>query len=132
MISYTQVALLKSVAQAATLPTPSDANSGTSISSWHTGGVSQGFGEALIGLTADGAATVTSPKLYGYGPYGAAGAEGWFLIGDLNSGTAISLTATVGYSQIMQFPGVFTRLAVGGTVSANNVGYTFTPIMVAG
>lgn len=113
----------------ATLPTPSSATDGVDISSWRTS--SQiGYTQAVIALRADGAATVTSPKLYAYGAFGTGGAYQWHYIGDLNGGTAISLTAALAFAQVVQFPCAFTRLAVGGTVSANSVGYTATPMMV--
>jgi hypothetical protein len=136
--SYMSVAssLLIEKAQAAALAAPSAAGDGIDITTWdvRVGAVTaqSGYIQAVLALTASGAATLTTPKLYGYGPYGVLGAAAWFIIGDLNAGTAISLTATVGFSQIVQFPCVFTRLAIGGTVSANNIGYTATPLAVMG
>jgi hypothetical protein len=73
---------------------------------------------------------VTAAALYGYGPFGPAAAAGWFLIATLNGGSAIALTSTIGFAQLVSVPQLFTRLAISATISANNVGYTLTPAPV--
>lgn len=123
--------LLKDKAAAAALAVPATASDGVDVSTWRTGSTPLGFVQALIAIDSDASTTLTSPTLYGYGPYGPSGASQWFVIGTLNGGTAIALTAAVGFAQMFQFPCVFTRLAVGATVSAGNVGYTATPVMVS-
>lgn len=114
---------------AATLGTPSTDAHGINIKPWRTLATPKSFTQAVIALSADATSNITSPVLYGYGPLTSATAQ-WFVIGSLNSGTTIALTLTMGFSQILQFPTVFTRLAVGGTPSAGNVIYAATPIMV--
>lgn len=114
-------------ALAASLATPSASTDGVDTTGWRPFS-GMGWTQAVVALTADGAATVSSVALYAYGPYGIAGAKVWLNIGSLNSGADISLTATAGWGDSVTLPSVFDRLAVAGTVTGgNNVGYTLTP-----
>lgn len=119
---YPNQSLKQAKAGATALPAPSGATDGVDVTSWNVNGA--GYPKAYVALTADGAATVTSPVLYGLEPVTGL----WCQIGQLNEGASISLTATLGYAETFDLPTVFTRLAVGGTVSAGNVGYTMVPI----
>ena len=124
-------------ALAATLPAPSAATDGIAIHDPANGidwrpRSGAGYPKAVIALFADGAASITNATLYVYGPYGIAGASKWMALKTLNAGAAtpgtIALTATAGYAEEVDLPSVFDRIAVGGTVSANNAGYTATPV----
>jgi len=120
-------------AQAAALATPSAKGDGVAIDdpskSWAPRS-GAGYPKAAIALNASGNANVTNARLLAYGPYGVGGANQWMVVAPLNNGAAIALTSTVGFIQEVDLPSVFTALAVDGTVSANNVGYTATPIAV--
>lgn len=109
--------------QASSLPTPALATDGESIASWSAPGT-QFTPTALVTITANGTCSLTGATLYGYEPTKAQ----WFALGTLNGGASIALTSTVGYAQTFSMPAVFTALAVGATVSANNVGYDFMPV----
>lgn len=136
MVAYIQPVhgLCVEKAAAASLATPSTSSDGVSIETWRKNSTPIGFTQAVIAIDSDATTTLTSPKLYGYGKYGPLSSGEptyhWFYLGDLNNGTAISLTAGVGFAQVIQFPNVFKRLAVGATVSAGNVSYSATPITV--
>ena len=115
-------------ALAASLATPSTNADGVNVKSWRPFS-GMGYTKAAVTLLADGAATVSAATVYAYGPYGIGGVDTWMAIGQLNNGSDISLTATVGYSEDIDLPSVFDRLAVGGTVTGgNNVGYTAMPL----
>ena len=114
-------------ALAATLPTPSTATDGVDITKWRPFS-GMGYTKCVVTLLADAAVTVTSATLYGYGPYGIGATNVWVAIGALNSGSTISLTSTAGWADDIDLPSVFDRLAVGGTVSGGNAGYTVTPL----
>jgi hypothetical protein len=120
-------------AQAGSLATPSAKGDGVAIDapgkSWSPRS-GAGYPKAAIALNASGNATVSNARLLAYGPYGVGGANQWMVVAPLNNGDDITLTSTVGFIQQMNLPSVFTALAVDGTVSANNVGYTATPMSV--
>jgi hypothetical protein len=111
---------LKVTQAAGSLPTPSTGSDGASIETWKEGRT--GPAQAFIRMRPSVNNTVTSPKLYGRHADTI-----WYLIGDLNNANTITLTTTVGFAQVIQLPGVFERLAVGGTVSAGTVTVDFNP-----
>ena len=114
-------------ALAATLPAPAVNTDGVDVTKWRPFS-GMGYTKCVVTLVADGAANVTNAALYAYGPYGIGGASVWMNIGALNAGSSIALTATAGWSETVDLPSVYDRLAVAGTISANNVGYTVTPL----
>lgn len=122
--------LLVEKAAAAALSAPSASTDGVDITGWRQYSSAAGHTVAVLAIDSSTTTTLTSPTLYGYGPYGPAAASQWFSLGTLNSGSSIALTAGVGFAQVIQFPCAFTRLAIGATVSAGDVGYTLTPQMV--
>ena len=119
---YPNQSLKQTKAKAASLATPAVAGDGLSVSTWNNGG--GGYPKAYVALTADGAATLTNAALYGLEPVTGI----YCFISYLNNQQSISLTATLGYVEQFDLPTAFSELAVGGTVSASNVGYTMVPI----
>lgn len=77
----------------------------------------------LLRIFADGAANFTG-SLYGYLD------SAWSQLISLNGGSAIALTEDVGWADRFYDLGVFSRIAVAGSISANNVGWKLYPLIV--
>lgn len=122
----------KDHALAASMPAPALASDGVSVLDWRPGATLAGYPAAAIAIFGDGAITLSDVKLYAYGPYGIDGADVWMFVANLNNGTAVTLTAAIGFVQQIQLPTAFERLAVSGTPSAGTVGYTATPLALHG
>lgn len=109
---------------------PSAATSGVALANadgltWKAFRANIGFPLAVVKLTADGNSTLTGPVyFYGYITDDAM----WYRLGSLNNGEDITLTSTVGYAERVNFPGVFDRVAISATVSANNVNDRYLPM----
>jgi len=132
----TNLAVTKAVA--ATLPTPTTVLSsddarypetlvseGLDIRKWRTVG-GAGYPAALVCLFADGASVLTNTSLWGFEPTH----KRWGYIALLAAAAAgsVTLSATRSYYEQINIPTVFSHLAIVGTVSANNAGYTLTPL----
>lgn len=125
--------LLTASHEEATKPVPSSRTDGVSLESdsgvtWKQANHNLGFMWAVVKLTADGNSTLTGPVYY-YGFISADGTDGvWYRLGALNNGEDITLTATMGYAERVNFPGVFDRVAISATVSASNVDDRYVPM----
>src|ERR1051326_7244058 len=108
---------------------PSLATDGVDVTGWRDNGA---FSPPLAGMFISGtvALTLNSPaggtrgaELYGWR------LSKWWLIGYLNDGNAIDVvSADVGYAQEVDILGIFTRLAVVGSVTAGVATAEFAPI----
>lgn len=118
----TEVTLLNA---ASTIAYPTSSSDGADISAdkigpdsagkWKQAGA--GDTDAAIFITSSTAMTLSGPVgLYGY----RADKTKWYLLGALNSGSAIAtLAATTGFSCVVEFAGVFDRLAIGPLTSSS-------------
>ena len=114
---------LKTVAASA-LAVPSSASDGADVSSWRSGSHAKTM-RAFVYLYGT-AATLSAVWLWGY-RHGR-----WHRLGQLNGGSDIPITsATQGYSEVIGFVGIFTRLAVSATGAAS-ITQEFEPGEVVG
>lgn len=122
-------------AKAATLPAPSATTDGCVIGGSLAGAKTfsprsgAGYPTCLLTIFADGAATLTNAILWGLEPL--SGLWGPF-VSAIPSNSAlpasITLSATQAFHVEINLPTVFTSIALVGSVSANNVGYTVYPV----
>lgn len=111
------------------LPRPTTIADGGALDAWKNGQYAPDF--ASIAIDADAAGTLTAPvELIGYDAEDAV----WRLLGILNAGSDIVLTATVGFEQRVRDVGVFDRLDVACAATTAVTLYTITakPIEVIG
>ena len=99
---------------AASLPLPASATDGVSLDPWKAHGTRGPF---EIGWFLDGSAALTfsgAVAVYGY----LTDFAKWYYLGVLNNNVAPPvLSATAGFSQIVQYAGGFQRLALGPTTA---------------
>ncbi len=113
----------------ASLPVPSASPSAgqlTAFKAWQDGPFTPDA--ATCSIDSDGPDTLTSPIIYGWD----SGDASWRAIGVLNEGVDISLTAAVGFEQLLNGVGVFAALAVSAGKGAALVTVKFTPITQVG
>lgn len=109
---------------AGALPVPSAFSDGTDISVWRPG--SNMRNTACVLYLYGTAATLTSVWLWGWRH------DRWHRLGQLNGGSDIPITsATQGYAEQVDFPGIFDGLAVSAT-GAVAITQEFEPIEVIG
>jgi len=115
------VALYTAAADAAIIA-PTLATSGASIADLQLGSTVPSV--LMLTIVAAGSCTFTDGTVYGYDPVSAK----WMQIGLLNRGLVITLTAAVGYAQRVIDVGIFSRIAVSGTLSASTATISLTAI----
>lgn len=110
----------------ATLPVPSadpSAVQQAAFAKWESGRRTSKL--ATVSVDSDGTGSITGATLYGFDK----STSKWRSIGTLNATLTISLTAIVGFEELMSDVGIFVALAVAGTVVGGiNVTVIFTPI----
>lgn len=79
---------------------------------------------ASLSIDADGADTVADGIIYGWD----IADEIWRSIGSVNGGDLVTLTATIGFEQLLNDVGIFGALLVSGTTGAAIKTVKFTPV----
>lgn len=122
ILNHDRAVEIYTAAADAAIIAPTGATSGAAITDLALGGHMPST--VMMKITAAGNATLTDGTVYGYDPI----ATDWTIIGLLNRGLVITLTAAIGYSQRMVDVGVFSRIAVSGTLSASTATITLKAI----
>lgn len=115
---------------AAALAVPTLVTHGGDITSWRLAQHARNrkASPRLACILIDGAGTLdlTAAKLYGWDETSAK----WRFLADLNDAGTISLTVTLGYASVLYDVGLYSRLAVSGTLSASTVTVIAVPLEV--
>lgn len=108
----------------ATLPAPSAPPSQAQLDAFAAWGANFTPRLATISIDADGATTITSAVIAAYDIPDAQ----WRAIAAVNGGLLVSLTADIGYEELLTEVGIFGPLTVYGAVSGGNVTVKATPL----
>lgn len=109
----------------ATLPAPSTAADGGDISGWRvSGGPAPRY--AIVKISSDGTTTLAGAYLAVYD------GSAWYNAGDLNEGSNISLTSSVGWASPLLDIGIYDRVALVGTPDAGDVTAVVIPVETTG